>query len=143
MTFLEFRLSVGWQMYLEQATSLVLKTNKGTEDDGHMLESLLRNQNEEVVLKTLSWMNDSDIEYPHRVRSALHDLVFQNKWDGVCGLALQAMSDLSDEEMGLVECLCGFERSDVMPVNEGWLRLAGSAARIVLSCNTKLIEGIP
>jgi hypothetical protein len=135
--------SVGWQMYLEQATSIVLKTIKGTEDDGYTLESLLQNKNEEVVLKTLSWMKDSDIEYPSRVRMALHDLVFQNKWDGVCGLALQAMSSLNDEEMNLVECLCGFERSEVMPVNDGWLRLAGSAARMVLSCETKLIEGIP
>jgi len=134
--------SVGWQMYLEQATTIVLKTIAGGEDDGHMLQLLLRNKNEEVLLKTLSWMNDSEMEYSRRVRRALHDLVFQNKWDGVCALALQAMSGLNDEEMNLEECLCGFESSEVMPVNEGWLRLAGPAARIVSFRNTKLIEGI-
>lgn len=134
--------SVGWPMYLEQATSIVLKTIKGSEDDGHMLELLLRNENEEVVLKTLSWMIDSEREYPHCNKRALHDLVFQNKWDGVCGLALQAMSRLNNEEMKLVECLRGFERGEVMPVNEGWLRLAGSAARIVSSCYIKLMEAI-
>ena len=123
--------SVGWQMYLEQATSIVLNTITDREDDDHMLELLLQNENEEVVLKTLSWMNDSEMEYPPGVRRALHDLVFQKKWDGVCALALQAMSSLNDEEMNLEKCLCGLERSEVMPVNQGWLRLAGSAARIV------------
>lgn len=128
--------AIGWPMYLELATSIVLKTFKDSEDDGHMLELLLRNENEEVVLKTLSWMIDSEMEYPHRTIGALRDLVFQNKWDSVCGLALQAMSRLNNEEINLVECLHGFKRGEVMPVNEGWLRLSGSAARIVSSCYT-------
>src|SRR5947207_2528057 len=91
--------SVGWQMYLEQATLFVLKAATTGGNFGEVLESLLRNKNEEVVLKTLSWMKESDIELPRDVRPALYDLVFQNKWDGVCALALQSLSGLYDEEM--------------------------------------------
>src|SRR5437667_8674715 len=85
--------SVGWQLYLKQATTIVLTTAAGREDIDHILEMLLQNDNEDVVLKALQWMNASHTKYP-LVTRILHDLVSQVKWDGVCSLALWAMSSM-------------------------------------------------
>jgi hypothetical protein len=126
--------SVGWQLYLQHATSIVLMTIK--DDNGEsteILEVLLRNDHEEVVLKTLSWMSKSN--YPaDNVRGVLYELISQDKWDGVCALALRVMSGVKDKSgIGLEECIRGFEESGVMPVSEGWITVAGYSARNVTS----------
>lgn len=135
--------SVGWQLYLEQATSILLKTiTEDHKESAAILELLLQNENEEVVLKTLLWMNKSD--YPSdNVKHMLYELVCQDKWDGVCALALRAMSSVTDKsEISLEECIRGLERSGVLPVTEGWITVAGYAARTVSSLNSDLIVGI-
>lgn len=110
---------VGWQLYLEQATSIVL--NNGN------LTFLLQNENEEVVIKTLKWMNRTGISGDPKL---LYKLACQDKWEGVCALALQAMSK-ENSEFTLEECICAFEKSGVMPVTEGWITLAGYVAKTV------------
>ena len=122
---------VGWQLYLQQATSIILTTIKDDSGEStNIIEMLLRNDHEEVVLKTLSWMNKSN--YP--ARGVLYELICQDKWDGVCALALRVMSGVKDKsEISLEECILGFEKSGVMPVTEGWITVAGYTARSVIS----------
>jgi hypothetical protein len=132
--------SVGWQLYLEQAASLVLDVYtknvdfKGIPSD--VVEMLLQNDNEEVVMKTLSWMNNSKSECSSTavLRQALRRLICQNKWDGVCALALRVIPGVfGDDEQGfsLAECIRGYQGNQVMPVREGWIAVAGFAARTV------------
>jgi hypothetical protein len=150
--------SVGWQLYLEQAASLVFDVYaknvdfKGILSD--VVEMLLQNDNEEVVMKTLSWMNNSKSEYSStaELRQALRRLICQNDWDGVCALALRVIPGVfGDDEQGfsLTECIRGYQGNQVMPVREGWIAVAGFAARTVFplqfdadSRNTKTVRSI-
>ena len=147
---------VGMRMYLEQASTVVLAAissgkHSFEEPPAHILELFLRNANEEVVLNTISWISKNpQWVYPKQVslknvRMALCELVRQDKWDGVCALALEAMSHgVGDDidNISLLECIHGFQQKGVRPVKEGWIILSGYAARIVSAYLTMLISGI-
>jgi len=125
--------SVGWQLYLEQAAALVLGAYTKNVVHSDVVELLLQNDNEEVVLKTLSWMNDtkSALVSSPKLRHTLHDLICQDKWDGVCALALRVIPGaLGDgkQEFNLGECIRGYQRNQITPVREGWIAVAGFAA---------------
>jgi hypothetical protein len=132
--------SIGWQLYLEQAASLVLDVHTKTVDfkclPSNVVEMLLQNDNEEVVLKTLSWMDNSNFEYSSTpmLRQGLRNLGCQDKWDGVCALALRVIPrvlDDDEQEFSLTECIQGYQGNQVMPVREAWIAVAGFAARRV------------
>lgn len=131
---------VGWQFYLEQAAALVLDARTKNVDfdcmQSNIVETLLQNDNEEVVLKTLSWMNDTKSTFisSSELRRTLRRLICQNKWDGVCALALRVIPGvLGDGQpvFNLGECIRGYQGNQVMPVREGWIVVAGIAARMV------------
>jgi hypothetical protein len=132
---------VGWQMYLEQAATILLGARNVCSDEmgistEEVMVFLLQNENEEVVLKAVSWIVDqkSTAELAPAVRSTLRELVVQDKWDGVRAMALQAISSvMADEEDGisLEECIHGYGTGGVMPLKEGWITVYGYAARKV------------
>jgi hypothetical protein len=128
---LEAKFTVGWQWYLEKAVEMVLETDVGE----NTLELLLRHSSEEVVMKALSWANDSGASsiLSENIRDALWDLINQNKWDGVCSLSLRAMSNAVDGEtqVTLAHCLRGYQNSNHLRIKDGWIALAGYAARMV------------
>lgn len=144
--------TVGWQMYLEQAASLVLDTletpsHSLDEPNEEILELLLGNENEEVVLKTLLWMNTFGQKYVsiENIACVLHNLVYRDSWDGVCAQALRAVSKATGEnkiEIGLAKCVQECKKDKVMPVKEGWITMAGYAARKVCSPFPRLTKGI-
>lgn len=132
---------MGWQLYLEQGTSLFLDGIRDWNDGLQstpidVLELLLKNENEEVVLKALSWLNESknDILSNQGIRQALRGLIDQQRWDGVRALALRAMSGTvvaKEEGIPLKECLTAFQNDNVMPLREAWIVMSGSAAKKV------------
>jgi hypothetical protein len=131
---------MGLQLYLEQGASLFLDGIgdwKGelelTSTD--VLELLLRNENEEVVLKALSWLDISknDILSNLSIRHALRDLIDQQRWSRVRALALRAMSGtvVAKEGIPLKECMVAFQNDNVMPLREAWIVMSGFAAKQV------------
>ena len=132
--------TIGWQWYLEQVATLALQTLSNEPSisearSGDILRLLLSNPNEEVVLKTLSWLNESAPKgiFVDSVQQALWGLITQDKWDGVCAMALRAMSNVIDghERISLETCITEYHKNDIMPVKEGWITVAGYAARMV------------
>jgi len=132
--------SIGWPLYLEQAVALVLDAHAKDVDfdciQSDVLEVLLQNDNEEVVLKTLLWMNDTKSAFvpTSKLRQTLRDLICQEKWDGVCALALRVIPGVlgnGEQEFDLGECIRGYHGNQVLPVREGWIAVAGFAARTV------------
>lgn len=133
---------VGWQMYLEQAALLLLggmktwNSNVGISAE-EVVVQLLRNDNQEVLVTTLSWINDpkSETVLAPDIRRALRQLVIQDKWDGIRAMALQAMSRAMndyDDGISLETCIQGFETGGVMPLKEGWIVVCGYSARMVI-----------
>jgi hypothetical protein len=132
---------IGWPMYLEQAALFLLGAMKKWPADvdvspEEVMVLLLKNNYEEVPIKTLSWINDSktQIQMTSDVRRALLELVVQEKWDGVQAMALQAMSHALNNDhvgLGLEECIRGYETGGVMPLKEGWITVCGYSARMV------------
>jgi hypothetical protein len=128
-------LPVGRHLYLEQAASLILATiehNPGwrsTEDNEELLALLLRNENEEVVLKCLFWMKrvKLDFNYSERIQTELQKLINQDKWDGIAALALQTISFTADADVafGLEECIHGIQKEGIKPLKEGWISVSG------------------
>jgi hypothetical protein len=143
-------LVIGWPMYLEQAALFLLGAMKKWPADvdvsaEEVMVLLLKNNFEEVPLKTLSWIIDpkTEIEMTSDVRRALRELVVQEKWDGVRAMALQAMSHAMNDDhdgLGLEECIRGFETGGVMPLKEGWITVCGYAARMVRHYKTLIQE---
>jgi hypothetical protein len=134
-------LPMGLQLYLEQGASLFLDGIRDWNDgleliSTDVLELLLRNENEEVVLKALSWLDESknDIFSNLSIRQALRSLINQQRWDGVRALALRAMSGTvvgKEEGIPLKECMVAFQKDNVMPLREAWIVMSGSAAKQV------------
>lgn len=132
---------MGLQMYLEQGALLFLNGIGEWEDkleltSTDVLELLLRNENEEVVLRALSWLDESknDIISSLSIRKALRSLIDQHRWNGVCAVALRVMSDtvtVKDEEIPLKECMVALQKDNVMPLREAWIVMSGSAAKQV------------
>jgi hypothetical protein len=63
-------------------------------------------------------------------------LVCQKRWDGVCALALRVIPGVlgyGQQEFSLGECIRGYQGNQAMPVREGWIVVAGIAARMVFS----------
>jgi hypothetical protein len=131
-------MAVGWQMYLEQAACLMLDALETPahpidKTNGEILELLLLNENDEVVLKTLLWINKFGKEYAFigNVNCVLHNLVSRDNWDGVCAQALRAVSGAMGDnraEIGLAKCIQECKKDHVVPVKEGWITMAGYAA---------------
>jgi hypothetical protein len=143
---------VGSQLYLEQGTSLFLDAFGVMKEDfgctfGEVMELLLRNDNEEAVLKTFSWLNESktNVMSDVGVRKAVRSLIDQQHWDGIRALALRAMSvviDDSQDGLSLRECALMCQRGNVMPLKEAWIVMSGFAAKKVKSLQPKLSPGI-
>src|SRR5579859_4088577 len=87
---------VGAQMYLEQATTIILNNISSDTSElcfGTVLLTLFENENEEVLLKTLSWILESKAEtLDMEVKRSLRKLAAQDKWDGVRALSLQTLA---------------------------------------------------
>jgi hypothetical protein len=106
------------------------------------MELLLRNENEEVVLKTLSWLNESktNVMSDLGIRKAVRSLIDQHHWDGIRALALRAMSGVIDDSkdgISLRECTLMCQRENVMPLKEAWIVMSGFAAKRVNSLLTE------
>ena len=134
--------SVGWQLYLEQVASLVLDVREKNIDcesvPYDVLNMLLQNDNEEVVLKTLTWLSNTKSAESSTpiLRQSLGRLIRQDKFDRVCALALRAIPKITcdnEQEFGVGDCVRGYKASQVMPVREGWIVLAGFTAHTVFS----------
>jgi hypothetical protein len=129
----ETETTIGWPSYLEKAAELVLETSA----QENTIVLLLRHSSEEVVMKTLTWINalPSEDIFTKTIRDAIWELIDQTKWDGACSLALQAMSNAKDGEtrVTLVRCIDGYRESYNLPIKDGWITIAGYAARMVRS----------
>jgi hypothetical protein len=143
---------VGSQLYLQHGTSLFLDAYGVCKEDfgctfNEIMELLLRNENEEVVLKTLSWLNETktDVMSDLSIRKAVRNLINQQQWDGIGALALRAMSGVFDDGkdgIPLRECTFMCQRENVMPLKEAWIIMSGFAAKRVKSFLTTLNPGI-
>jgi hypothetical protein len=143
---------IGWQLYLQHATSIVLKAvDEGIVVDPihEILDTLLQSEYEDVVYNTLTWKNIS--KYAGTKPKALYHITKRHDWERVLSLALQALSlkTIADKngtedktDIGLEECCDGYIKSASRPVREGWIELAGYHAREVSSISTVLISGI-
>ena len=138
---------IGWELYLQHATSIVLKAiDAGIVEDpiDEILDALLQSEYEDVVYNTLKWKNSS--KYVGTNSKTLHQLTKRNDWERVLALALHAMSLNTREDktsINLKECCEGFTNSAIRPVREGWIELAGYHAREVASlCRVHLTTGI-
>jgi len=128
---------IGWELYLQHATSIVLKAiDEGIVEDPieEILDTLLRSEYEDVVHNTLKWKNSS--KYVGANSKTLHQLAKRDDWERVLALALHAMSLNTMEDktgINLKECCEGYTSSPIRPVREGWIELAGYHAREVES----------
>ena len=83
-------------------------------------------------------MNDTKSTFisSPELRQMLRRLICQNKWDGVCALALRVIPGVlgdGQQVFTLGECIRGYQGNQVMPIREGWIVVAGIAARMVFS----------
>lgn len=128
---------IGWELYLQHATSIVLKAiDEGivTEPIEEILDTLLRSEYEDVVHNTLMWKNTS--KYAGTNSKALHELTKRDDWERVLALALQALSlNTMEDRTGITleECCDGYTKSASRSVRQGWIDLAGYHAREVSS----------
>ena len=141
---------IGSRVYLEQATALLLETlSDGRyalfEPREKILCDLLHSPYEEVILKTLAFINEFKPHDIVGIGDALVWLLSSNTSEQVRALILQSMSSIATSGklgMSLRSCLLELEKANVLPLKEAWITLSGSAALEVLSLWVMLTSGL-
>ena len=141
---------VGSDMYLERATTLLLEMISDWEYESiefpeKILNDLLRSENDEVILKALTFISEFKPEGMLSLRAALGGLLSSNQSNRVRALTLQSLSTIAasgKSGFSLKYCLYDLEMATVLPLKEAWIIHSGYAAREVLLLGATLIVGL-